>query len=204
MHHILSFHSCVREHLGASALCYCGEHGCAEICPGLCFNPSVCRPRRRIAGSNYNSVFNFLTTHHSVSHSSCTISLIDFLSFVIFSMFSQQPAWRASSLSWAWSLRRHTRCDWQPSTARVWARSAQLPSSRHSQSVSRASCPAFTPPSSSGALGDPELAPHCPDGSFCLSDASAGCGPTSQLSGPQWWLTLGPFILFLRVLVTLS
>lgn len=131
------------------------------------FKSFVYISRSGIAGSNNNSVFNFLMIHHTDLHSKYTILPMGFLCFVILPIFPQQPAWRASSPSWAWSLRRHTQYDWQPSMARVWARSVQPPSSRLSQSVSKASCPASPPhPLLLGAAGNPELSHHCLDDSF--------------------------------------
>lgn len=85
-------------------------------------------------------------------------------SLLISPIFSQQPTWKGLSPSWAWSLRQGTRYDWRPSTARGWARSVQPLSSRHSQSVSTASCsvslPIHTLPSfPQGQTRDPEPAP---------------------------------------------
>ena len=101
----------------------------------------------------------FWWPHHMDFHSSYTILPMGFLCFVIVPIFPQQPAWRALSPSWAWSLRRRTQYDWQPSMARVWARSAQPPSSRLSQSVSKDSCPASPTPSSPGGSGEPRAVP---------------------------------------------
>lgn len=103
-------------------------------------SPLVHRSRTGPAGSN--STFNRRGICRPVFRSSCTISPIGISPFVTLYMFSQQPAWRASSPSWASSLRRRTQSGWQPSTARAWARSAPPPSSRRSQSVSIACCPA--------------------------------------------------------------